>query len=102
MDRNEPAYDLRLLQRRIGQGLLSSVITRVAVDGASDLGFQTDDIVAAVLELGPPHFYKSMESARFPGLHQDVYHLEYRGEQVYLKLQLLPDGRAAVVQFKRK
>lgn len=60
------------------------------------------DIVDAVLVLAPVHFYKSMESERCPGLWQDVYHLPYRGRWIYLKLQILPDGRAAVVQFKRR
>ena len=102
MGRAGPSYDLYLLQRLVGQGPISSIITRTAIDGASALHLERDDLVDAVLTLGPEHFYKSMESEACPGLWQDVYHLEYRETPVYLKLQLLPDGRAVVVQFKRK
>jgi hypothetical protein len=102
MGRGEPAYDLRLVQLRVGQGRISSIITRAAIDAASSLHLDVDHIVEAVLALGPEHFYKSMESEACPGLWQDVYHLEYRHTWMYVKLQLLPDGRAVVVQFKRK
>ncbi len=102
MSRSEPTYDLRVLQQRVGQGPISSIIMRPAVEGATALQLQPDDVVDAVLALDPLHFYKSMESERSPGLWQDVYHLPYRNTWIYLKLQLLPDGRAAVVQFKRR
>lgn len=102
MDRKEPSYELRLLQRLIGQGPVSSVITRAAVDGATEIDIELDDLVSAVLTLAPEDFYKSMESERFPGLWQDVYHLAYRGRWIYVKLQILPSGIGVVVQFKRK
>jgi motility quorum-sensing regulator / GCU-specific mRNA interferase toxin len=60
------------------------------------------DIIAAVLELRPGDLHKSMESLRCPGLWQDVYHLEFRGVKLYIKLQLSPDGRATVIQFKQR
>jgi hypothetical protein len=43
-----------------------------------------------------------MESVERPGLWQDVYHLEYQGTWLYIKLQALRDGRAVVVQFKKR
>jgi motility quorum-sensing regulator/GCU-specific mRNA interferase toxin len=74
----------------------------VADEGASKLGWSRSDIVEAVLELTRQDFYKSMESERLPGLWQDVYHLEFRGVWLYIKLQLATTGRAFVVQFKRR
>lgn len=102
MGRGEPTYDLRHLQQLIGQGTVSSWTTITAERGAVDLGLQRNDIIEAVLELLPQHFYKSMESGQCPGLWQDVYHLDRNGVALYIKLQLSADGRAVVVQFKRR
>lgn len=98
----KPTYDLQYLQQLVGQGELSRIITGAAREGASDCGLDVPGIVAAVLELGPTHFYKTMEAGKCPGLWQDVYHLVFRGLELYIKLQLSPDHRATVVQLKRK
>ncbi|MBW3571881.1 MAG: type II toxin-antitoxin system MqsR family toxin [Gemmatimonadetes bacterium] len=97
-----PTYDLHELQRLIGQGPVSSWTTITAERGAAELKLQRSDIIEAVLELMPQHFYKSMESEQCPGLWQDVYHLNRGGVVLYIKLQMSPDGRAVVVQFKRR
>lgn len=98
----KPTYDLQHLQQLVGQGHLSRGITEAAERGATGLHLQEGDIIEAVLELSNADFYKSMEAEKCPGLRQDVYHLR-RGETViYIKLQLSPDGRAIVVQFKEK
>jgi motility quorum-sensing regulator/GCU-specific mRNA interferase toxin len=102
MGRGEPTYDLQELQRLIGQGEISSSITKVAEEGAAEFRWSRDDIVEAVLELEIQHFYKSMESEKIPGLWQDVYHLEFRGVGLYIKLQMGTSGRAFVVQFKKR
>jgi motility quorum-sensing regulator/GCU-specific mRNA interferase toxin len=90
------------LQQLIGQGRVSSAITEAAQEGAGALGLRDADIVEAVLALTPDHFYKTMEAERFPGLWQDVYHLEFRGLWLYIKLQHSPGGLAVVVQCKRR
>jgi hypothetical protein len=102
MGRGGPTYDLRELQRLIGQGEISSSITKVSELGAAELNCSRGDIVEAVLELTSRHFYKSMESERVPGLWQDVYCMAFRGTWLYIKLQLGLDGRAVVVQFKKR
>lgn len=102
MGRGKPAYDLHELQRLIGQGPISSSITRTAKRGAAALGLGDEDIVDAVLELTSMHFYKSMEAEQQPGLWQDVYHLDYLGVQLYIKLQISADGRGVVVQYKAR
>lgn len=98
----EPTYDLQELQRLIGQGEISSSVTKIAEAGAAELNCGSGEIVEAVLELTNQHFFKSMESERMRGLWQDVYHLEFRGTWVYIKLQLGIKGRAIVVQFKKR
>jgi hypothetical protein len=102
MGRGEPTYDLQELQRLIGQGPISSVITMAARDGASAACMTDTELVDAVLALQSTDFYKTMESVERPGLWQDVYHLEYQGTWLYIKLQALRDGRAVVVQFKKR
>jgi motility quorum-sensing regulator/GCU-specific mRNA interferase toxin len=102
MGRGKPTYDLHEIQRLIGQGPISSSITRTAKRGAALLDLGDDDIVDAVLALAPMHFYKSMESEQRPGLWQDVYHTVYQGLRLYIKLQIGADGRGVVVQYKAR
>ncbi|HEX8903540.1 MAG TPA: type II toxin-antitoxin system MqsR family toxin [Longimicrobiaceae bacterium] len=97
-----PAYDLEHIQRLVGQGPISCVITGASVEGARGLGLEQSAIVEAVLELTPACFYKSMEAEKRPGLWQDVYHLHYLSFDLYIKLQVDPDGLAIVVQFKTR
>ncbi|HST62849.1 MAG TPA: type II toxin-antitoxin system MqsR family toxin [Longimicrobium sp.] len=97
-----PTYDLELIQRCVGQGALTSSIMAVAAAGASELGWTLEHIIEAVLLLSSGDFYKTMESERVPGLWQDVYHLQYRKVHLYIKVQMGQNGRAYVVQFKRK
>ncbi|HEV7590597.1 MAG TPA: type II toxin-antitoxin system MqsR family toxin [Longimicrobium sp.] len=95
-------YDLEEVQRLVGQGELSCVITNVALDGGAEAGLDRLDIIEAVLLLDPSHFYKSMPSGRFPDLWQDVYHLPFCGCDFYIKLQIDSAGFAVVIQCKRK
>jgi hypothetical protein len=100
--RGQPTYDLQQLQQLVGQGPLSRVLTVAATNGAGAMGFSNEQIIEAVLQLTPIHFYKTMESEQVLGLWQDVYHLPFRNKEVYIKLQMGHNGRAYVVQFKRK
>jgi motility quorum-sensing regulator/GCU-specific mRNA interferase toxin len=100
--RATPTYDLERIQQLVGQGPISRVVTAAAAEGARTLGLGLQDIDAAVLELTPACFYKSMESERVPGLWQDVYHLSYKGAVLYLKLQIDSFGRGVVIQCKEK
>jgi hypothetical protein len=43
-----------------------------------------------------------MEAEKCPGLWQDVYHSEFYGVELYIKLQISSAGTAVVVQFKRR
>lgn len=86
------------------------VISKDAQKGADVLGFDVQDIeevVSGVLER--EHFYKTMESEKFPGLWQDVYKLEFRGVPLYVKLQITDDdggddgeGTAVLIAFKHQ
>lgn len=97
-----PTYDLEEVQRLVGQGPITRQITLAAAEGAVALGLSEEALVAAVLSLTSAHFYKSMEAEQRPGLWQDVYHLPHGGVVLYLKVQIGYDGRAVVVQCKRR
>ena len=98
-----PTYDLELVQQLIGQGPLSCLITVAAREGARDCGFsEPDDIDEVILALSPANFYKTMEAEKCPGRWQDVYHSEFYGVELYIKLQINSAGTAVVVQFKRR
>jgi motility quorum-sensing regulator/GCU-specific mRNA interferase toxin len=101
-ERSIARYDLETVQRLVGQGEISSIITTVARDGARQCGLSISELVEAVLELSTANFYKSMESEKRPGMWQDVYHLSFRGGELYIKLQISPAGDAVVVQFKAR
>lgn len=97
-----PTYDLQEVQRLVGQGSLSCLITAAARIGARECGFLEDQLVQAVLELGPGNFYKTMQAEKRPGRWQDVYHSSFAGTELYIKLQISSDGEAVIVQFKKR
>jgi hypothetical protein len=76
-------------------------VTAAAGAGGIELGADPAVLVRAVLSLDEGCFYKTMPSTTTPGLWQDVYHLRWSGNEVYVKLQI-DSGMAVVVQFKRK
>lgn len=98
----KPTYDLQLIQQLVGQGPLSRWITKAAAQGGALLGLGDEDVIEAVLLLTVHDFYKTMEAEMVPGLWQDVYHLGFRGRQLYIKIQIGDDRRAVVVQFKQR
>ncbi len=100
--RGTPTYDLERIQQLVGQGAISRRVTTAALEGAHQLGLDRSEIIAAVLELTPTCFHKSMEADKCPGLWQDVYHLRYRSMELYIKLQIDPVGIAVVIQFKAR
>jgi hypothetical protein len=100
--RERPEYDLGEIQALIARGAPWRRITLRAHANGARLGFDEGDMVDTVLELRPPHFYKSMEAERCPGLWQDVYHTTHLGIRLYVKLQLGFDGCAVIIQFKRR
>lgn len=101
-DEHTPTYELQKVQWLVGQGPLSYKISSAAMMGGKKLAIDRHAIVDVVLSLETDHFYKTMEAKLFPGLWQDVYHLQVGGVELYIKLQIDDDGRAVVIQFKRR
>jgi hypothetical protein len=103
-----PRYDLSEIQTNFASGDPTRyAITQLAADEArKTLGFSESHIKACIAQLTAADFYKPMpatnRAARKKGLWQDVYRTECGGAQVYLKLQLTAEGRAVLINCKRK
>lgn len=101
MEKRRPHYDLNRIKELFQIGS-SRLVTGTALDHAAELHLYRADIVECVLELTHREFYKSMTSHHDHRLWQDVYHPTFRERQLYVKIQISPDGKAVVVQFKAK
>jgi hypothetical protein len=95
-----PAYDLSEIKNRVAGGAFA--ITLQARHDAYRLGLDAQDVRDCVLGLSGSDFYKSMKSERFAGQYRDVYHADYAGFELYVKLQMRPHGPAVVISFKAR
>jgi hypothetical protein len=94
-----PTYGLKLIKGLMKDG--SWYLTETARDTATELGFDEEEVFDCIVNhLEETHFYKTMESTSHSGLMQDVYHITYSGELLYVKLQM--NVEAVVVSFKGK
>lgn len=69
-----------------------------ALSGGAALGFDFDGMLAVVLALTPKDFYKSMTTYADHRVWQDVYRLNTKAGEVYLKLTVIND--VLIVSFK--
>ena len=94
---HKPTYPLAQIKGLIGDG--SWIIRESALDAALEMGFDEEDIIDCVVKyLEETHFYKTMPAEKNPNLMQDVYHITYQGQRVYVKLQV--NVEAVVISFK--
>lgn len=72
-------------------------------DALHDFGWETPDIVDALMRLRPKHFYKSDESKKKPGTLLDIYKAcGLKGEDVYMHFYIDDvKGVLVVNSFKR-
>lgn len=93
----KPTYSLVLIKGLMNDGSWSP--TESAVDTALEMGFDAGDVFDCIVHyLEETHFYKTMPAEKIPGLMQDVYHITYQEQRVYVKLQV--NVQAVVVSFK--
>jgi motility quorum-sensing regulator / GCU-specific mRNA interferase toxin len=94
-----PTYALEDIKSSLSDG--KYVLTVSGLQGALQMGFEAEDVVDCICEeLGASHFYKTMPSEKVPGLWQDVYRIRFRGQRVYLKVQINARGYAVIISFK--
>ena len=100
-----PTYDLGELRALVRAGKFR--VTGTAMDAASSLSFDEEDVRDCVLQLAASDFFKTMPSHHKAGLHQDVYRPMYAGVRLYVKVQIIHlhptrNEMAVVISFKRK
>jgi len=103
MNKRKPHTDLNAFKQLFRRGT-ARVITATARKGAVAMGFMDEeDILSVVNRLGPEHFYKSMTIHGSHKIWQDVYrYQDDSNNALYIKLQLSPDSRKAVlIQMKK-
>ena len=102
MEKFKPHYSLEHIKALLGDAK-TRTITRLSRQGAVALGYMDDeDMVSIVARLSQEHFYKSMTTLQSSRIWQDVYKIVDEDKRLYLKVQLSPDHKSAViVQFKR-
>ena len=93
----KPSYSLAQVKGLMKDG--GWILRESALDTAVELGFDQDDVYDCVVNhIEETHFYKTMESEKKKGLMQDVYHITYQEQRLYVKLQV--NVQAVVVSFK--
>jgi motility quorum-sensing regulator / GCU-specific mRNA interferase toxin len=96
MEKNTPHYKLVVVHALVQAGKVR--VTRSAMAGASELGFELADMLEVVSALVPGDFYKSMTTHADHTIWQDVYRPSTKMGDVYLKLTVVDD--VLIVSFK--
>ncbi|MDR3435676.1 type II toxin-antitoxin system MqsR family toxin [Telmatospirillum sp.] len=96
MEKSVPHCKLSVVKALIEAGAVRT--TKSAREGAVALGFDFDEMLAAVLALTPADFYKSMTTYADHRVWQDVYRPSTPFGDVYLKLMIVDD--VIIVSFK--
>lgn len=98
MEKNTPHHKLAEIKRLVEAEEVN--ITKVAIQGALELGMFREDILRVVCLLTNKHFYKSMTSYNNHKYWQDVYHFEADAGIIYLKLMI--QNGVLILSFKEK
>ncbi|TGN08604.1 type II toxin-antitoxin system MqsR family toxin [Leptospira bandrabouensis] len=92
-------YSLAKIKELLAKG--DYRITFSAIQSAKDdFGLLESEIVSEVAKLDSTFFYKTMEAQKASGLWQDVYRMQVKGIEAYIKLQINKD--AIIISFKKK
>ncbi len=96
MEKSSPHCKLTVVKALVVAGRVRS--THSARLGATALGFELADMLAAVMALTPADFYKSMTTHADHTIWQDVYRPSTPAGDLYIKLTVIED--VLIVSFK--
>jgi motility quorum-sensing regulator/GCU-specific mRNA interferase toxin len=96
MEKGTPHCKLPVVKRLVDEGKVR--MTRTALIGAADMGFDALAIIEVVKALSPKDFYKSMTAHEDHRVWQDVYRPHTSAGEAYLKLTVIED--VLIVSFK--
>ena len=102
MEKRRSHYPLTLVQQ-LAADPTRTRFTRVALDGAAELGFDATKILAVLTNLRPEDFYKSMTTYVDSSIWQDVYRPTVNGTSIYVKVTVYAAAEnLLVISFKRR
>jgi len=96
MEKRKPTYDLASFQQS------DFAITKVATQTAAQLGLDDAGIRQVVSTMTPTMFYKSMTSYANSRIWQDVYHVPWNGDMLYVKFTEGIISEFLLLSFKQK
>lgn len=99
MEKNTPHYDLAVIKSEVRR-LSQNAFTKTSVRSAEKLGFNVSEIQEIVFELQTKMLYKSMTTYEDHRIWQDVYHINSRDQEIYIKVTYRPGGSPPVISFK--
>lgn len=103
--KKQPTYDLEEIKELLKKEE-TCVVKRRDRQEAVRLGYaDDDDMVKRVLKLVPSEFKKTMPSKKIANLMQDVYNTCDGSRTLYIKLQIIFNGKewkGVIVSFKEK
>jgi motility quorum-sensing regulator/GCU-specific mRNA interferase toxin len=103
VEKRKPTHDLNQLKAAFSQvKRLGSATTATAFRDAQELGLSRADMVEVIQSIRASDFYKSMTAHANPQLWQDVYHVRFRGQELYVKFTSKPGDGYLLLSFKEK
>ena len=75
-------------------------VTQTARQNYFSLGLDDDEVIEIIMGLKPKNLYKSMTSYFDHKIWHDVYHKDYFGLKLYIKLQI--NKNAIIISFKER
>lgn len=96
MEKSTPHCKLTIVKALVAQGSVRATIT--AIEGATAMGLDFDDMLAVIVSLTATDFYKSMTTHADHKMWQDVYRPVTFAGAAYVKLTVIDD--VLIVSFK--
>jgi len=97
-NKSTPHYKLNLIHSLINGD--KYIITDISLEGSNKLGLSETEMLDTVLNLKHSDFYKSMTHYLNHKIWQDVYKPLCNTRRLYIKLQISPDNKAVIIDFK--
>ncbi|VEF08973.1 motility quorum-sensing regulator MqsR [Pseudomonas fluorescens] len=101
MEKKTPHYDLAVIKsevRRLGK----RAFTRSSEKTGLDLGFSHREMREIIFELQQGMLYKSMTTYDNHRVWHDVYHVNSKDLEIYIKVTYRPGGGPPVISFKER
>jgi motility quorum-sensing regulator / GCU-specific mRNA interferase toxin len=100
-EKRKPHYPLAHLQTLV-QNPATRQLTAISRRGAAAFNWGVDEIVQCIIGLKRQDFFKSMTTYEDSKIWQDVYLPIFHNVELYVKLQVSPDGQGVVISFKKR